>query len=275
MDWNIFRKCSYKESRKICHLIVTIILRLVFVINLFFNSMSGYKKYKGVKQNDLDFLINNGLLKTHKILDIGCGGGRLGIPLIQYLEPNNYYGFDKEPFMMKAFNQTIKQLKLKDYNLYTCDFNLPDFNVKFDFIYAFSVLTHNTREEIANLLNKLKPYVQENTKFYASIHLGKKYTIGQNHPKRKNEFLGVWYSVEELQNIAKASGYKGEFIGTETHSWEGVERTLFDNSISLTKNPDLFTPYMTKLCNQEKCPVSPHTHGTHQEMMLFTLLKEK
>lgn len=233
--------------------------------------MSGYKQYKGTKQNDFDFLINNGLQKHHKILDIGCGGGRMGIPLIQYLDKNNYYGFDKENNMMQHFKKTLKNNNLNEYNIYTCDFKLPDFKCKFDYVYAFSVLTHNTKEQIIQLLNNLKPYMHENTKFYGSFHLGKGYKIGEKHPKRKKEYLGVWYSISDLQDIANSCGYNAEFIGSETISWEGVERTLFDNSISLTKDPNLFTPYMTPACNKNECAVSPHTHGSHQEMMLFTV----
>ena len=40
------------------------------------------------------FLREQGLKPSHKILEIGCGPLTGGIPIIRYLEPNNYFGLD-------------------------------------------------------------------------------------------------------------------------------------------------------------------------------------
>jgi predicted RNA methylase len=71
-------------------------------------SSLGYKVHKdGVIQNDLVFLQDMGLLPEHRILDIGCGGGRLGIPLINYLNPEGYFAFDKDLDMLNAFRIAV------------------------------------------------------------------------------------------------------------------------------------------------------------------------
>ena len=49
-----------------------------------------YKKFTKDPQTDVAFLKAMGLKPKHKVLDIGCGGGRLGYELINYLDQNNY-----------------------------------------------------------------------------------------------------------------------------------------------------------------------------------------
>ena len=41
-----------------------------------------------------DFLLGRGLERGHRVLDFGCGAGRLGIWLIGHLEAGQYNGVD-------------------------------------------------------------------------------------------------------------------------------------------------------------------------------------
>lgn len=45
-------------------------------------------------QSQLSFLISQGLKPSHKLLDFGCGTGRLACKAIPYLRPGNYTGID-------------------------------------------------------------------------------------------------------------------------------------------------------------------------------------
>ena len=42
----------------------------------------------------IEFLIKNGLQPHHHIIDVGCGTLRGGIPIIDYLDPENYACLD-------------------------------------------------------------------------------------------------------------------------------------------------------------------------------------
>ena len=42
----------------------------------------------------LDFMLNQGLKPDQKVLDIGCGALRAGIPLTNYLNASCYFGTD-------------------------------------------------------------------------------------------------------------------------------------------------------------------------------------
>lgn len=239
--------------------------------------MAGYKKNKyNVINNDFTFLKNQGLKPEHKILDIGCGGGRLGNNLISYLNKENYYGLDKEIKMINYFNNSLNDnLKSKNPNILLQDLNLNFGDIKFDFIYAYSVLTHITKEEYANLLNELKSYIKPSTKIYFTFLIGKKYFKGDKHEMRKNEYDGIWYSIDDVINIGTKQGYNVSFIGDDNKNWENVERKLYDNSISVSKYGNgTFSPFLTKKCLKNfkkggECFASPHTHGSHQEMFLI------
>ena len=42
----------------------------------------------------LDFMLHQGLKPDQKVLDIGCGALRAGIPLTNYLNASGYFGTD-------------------------------------------------------------------------------------------------------------------------------------------------------------------------------------
>ena len=93
----------------------------------------------------IQFLKKHGLLPKHKLIDIGCGTLRGGIPLINYLNTTNYHGIDVRK---KALNEGKKGIE--EEGLITKhpililfeDFSTIDLGVKFDVMFAFSVLFH-------------------------------------------------------------------------------------------------------------------------------------
>lgn len=81
------------------------------------------------------FLLELGISRHQKVLDIGCGAGRLGGHLIKYLNPGNYIGVDKHIYALQAFKFMAEELKL--------EVKLPlisyaDLKLGKDRIYAFS-----------------------------------------------------------------------------------------------------------------------------------------
>jgi len=119
-----------------------------------------------------NFLLGNGLKPSSKLLDVGCGGMRLGYRVIPYLDPGNYYGIDKS---QKCLDDGTKHevdpevLKNKVPNiLCNSNFDFEIFNAEFDFAIAQSVFTHLPQDKIsqcfANIRNVLKP----NSSFFAT-----------------------------------------------------------------------------------------------------------
>lgn len=50
-----------------------------------------------------DFLRRLGMQPSHRVLDFGCGSGRLGIELVDYLDPGSYIGIDFHFDSLNAF----------------------------------------------------------------------------------------------------------------------------------------------------------------------------
>ena len=176
-----------------------------------------YKKFTKTPQTDVAFLKVMGLKPQHKILDIGCGGGRLGYELINYLDQENYYAFDKQADWIKDFqnNINVEGLSVKKPNILLADFNWKlDENIKFDYVYAYSVFTHVGPELVQLCLNNLKKHMTPNSKFYATIIAGssKGFEFNKIHPERPYEYLQARYDLEYFNSLVKLCGYKSELI---------------------------------------------------------------
>src|SRR6476619_314261 len=50
----------------------------------------------------LGFLVSQGLARSDKLLDIGCGCLRGGVHLVEYLDASNYYGVDINESLLQA-----------------------------------------------------------------------------------------------------------------------------------------------------------------------------
>jgi SAM-dependent methyltransferase len=57
-----------------------------------------------VGRDRMDFLLAQGLDPGARLLDLGCGAGRLGVWLIRHLEPGRYFGSDAHLASLVAFS---------------------------------------------------------------------------------------------------------------------------------------------------------------------------
>ena len=102
-----------------------------------------------------DLLKIRGLKKNHIVLDVGCGAGRIGIHLIDFLDAGNYHGFDSHRPSLDAFaayEVPLKNVQEKKPNIYEDYlFSVEKINSKFDYILDFSTTIHieeSLRKEI-------------------------------------------------------------------------------------------------------------------------------
>jgi len=110
----------------------------------------------------------NGLREHHRILDIGCGNGRLAVKLERYIKPpGEYYGIDiAETLIEEAKGKIIAS----NFKFAIIDSPaLPFQNDYFDFIVLFSVFTHLYHEDIIQLLREIRRVLRDSGICISSI----------------------------------------------------------------------------------------------------------
>lgn len=133
-------------------------------------------------ENEVDRLINHlGLNKKSKILDIGCGVGRLATGLIRVLGNINYIGLDIDQKSINWCNRYISKenptFKFKLINAYNERYNPKGIKIdeKFqfdivsesiDFVYLFSVFSHMIVEDMKIYLGDISRILKSNGKVF-------------------------------------------------------------------------------------------------------------
>ena len=112
-----------------------------------------------------------GLEPEHRVLDVGCGIGRMAIPLTEYLSPaGGYWGFDivkqgidwcRERITPKFpnFHFQHSDVNNRHYNpdgqVRACDYRFPFEDDFFDFVFLTSVFTHMLPADLENYLREI------------------------------------------------------------------------------------------------------------------------
>ena len=142
----------------------------------------GSSEFKKVGDEFVKYFEQLGGLKSSDIvLDIGCGIGRIAIPLTKYLTDGELHGFDidkrgiewcKKNLSKKFPNFHFQYVDIfnKYYNkkgkIHAEKFSFPYENHKFDFIFATSVFTHMLPEQIIRYLSEIKRVLKPSGKCF-------------------------------------------------------------------------------------------------------------
>jgi SAM-dependent methyltransferase len=93
-----------------------------------------------------EFLVGQGLKPGHRVLDLGCGAGRMGIWLISFLEPGRYFGIDAHLRSLVAFSAYEIRLHGLEARrprlLHDGDFAFDHFGKRFDAVIDSTVTLH-------------------------------------------------------------------------------------------------------------------------------------
>jgi ubiquinone/menaquinone biosynthesis C-methylase UbiE len=133
---------------------------------------TGPGDYVKLGQRFLGYFINLGGLKpNHRVLDIGCGIGRMALPLTEYLdEKGSYDGFDivksgidwcnkhispGHPNFRFAYTGLYNSLYNTSDKIDASNFLFPYEDKTFDFVFLTSVFTHMMPAEVEHYINEI------------------------------------------------------------------------------------------------------------------------
>lgn len=147
----------------------------------------GNGDFKAVGDEFLRYFIElGGLRPEHRVLDLGCGIGRMARPLTGYLTTGSYEGLDIVPsgiqWCQRSYAKTYPNFhfQLADiqnlaYNregrFQAAEYRFPFADEEFDFIFLTSVFTHMLTKEMEHYLSEIFRTLRPNGKCLVTYFL--------------------------------------------------------------------------------------------------------
>jgi ubiquinone/menaquinone biosynthesis C-methylase UbiE len=180
-----------------------------------------------------------GLTRDSKVLDVGCGIGRLAVPLTRFLdETGSYEGLDIVPSgiawcndniasKFKNFRFTLADVFNKEYNpgghLRASEYTFPYDDETFDLIVLISVFTHMLPTDMENYVSEISRVLNRHGRCFATyflineessrlMHSGASSLIFNHHPgphwlvTQKTPELSVGYDEPYVRDLFESSG---------------------------------------------------------------------
>ncbi len=122
-----------------------------------------------------EFLTSRGLRPEHRLIDIGCGALRGGIPLIEYLETGHYAGVEARAAVLEEGRKELAEAGLEHklpLLIHAADPTQVELDARFDIAWAFMVLIHMTDEIADACLGLVARGLTDAGEFYANVNLG-------------------------------------------------------------------------------------------------------
>jgi len=116
------------------------------------------EEFLAIGRGTVGWLVDyEGLRPSHRFLDVGCGIGRMAVPLAAHLQTGRYHGFDIAKWKVAYCRRTVGR-KRPDFQFHhadvfnkyynprgrvrACEYRFPFDDESFDFVLLVSVFTH-------------------------------------------------------------------------------------------------------------------------------------
>jgi SAM-dependent methyltransferase len=122
----------------------------------------------------LDYLRRAGLERGHRLLDLGCGTLRGGLPLIEFLDAGHYTGIDVRAEVLEEARSELAESDLARKApelLQASDLGALELPARFDVVWAFSVLIHMDDATLERALAFVARHLAPAGSFHANVRL--------------------------------------------------------------------------------------------------------
>jgi cyclopropane fatty-acyl-phospholipid synthase-like methyltransferase len=162
-------------------------------------------------------------LPSSKVLEIGCGWLNAGAHIIEYLDKGNYVGIDPNEWLRNvAMKQNSVRQLINDKQarfLSVSDFDASTVGLKFDYIFASSVMTHFAHWQLEQFLTNAAKVLDQNGRILASIRLAEGNSYGsKGSPDKKDSMFKKWknpgfsfFTLSTVVETAKKQGLVAEY----------------------------------------------------------------
>jgi len=177
------------------------------------------------RQFQLDYLKSKGLMPNSVLLDYGCGALSAGRFFIDYLDEGCYIGTDVAKAVLTEGSRRLTELGLdgkKVRLLHIKNNHLPHEKIgKVDFIWAQSVVTHMSPEDLSAMISQVGLVMNKGSTFLFS------FTNNDSGVKHRN-FKDWEYDLDTLIEISGRHGFACEIQNDWKHPVDdaGIDRVV-------------------------------------------------
>jgi len=188
------------------------------------------------------------------VLDFGGNAGNLLLNPDCVIRPENYYCMDVLREAIDEGRERFPGAHWFHYDRYNCSFNpegaadapIPDAGVEFDFILAYSVFTHTTREEMHELVGQLRArlapggalaftFIDPHFQSWPGTYDGNNLKWRLEHFRKTDPEVCVEDLLEQSRGAAWCALVGGGRLFVESSGvWEGEDQTCMTYDVYYT-----------------------------------------
>lgn len=132
-------------------------------------------QWKMKRRFQIEFLTQQGLEPHHRLIDVGCGTLRGGIPLIEFLDPGHYTGIEVREEVLQLGREELREAALEHKGptlIHSTDLSTLELENRADFIWAFSVMIHMSDDALDGCLAFVSKHLAPNGVFFGNVNIG-------------------------------------------------------------------------------------------------------